>query len=341
MRFSIFSKQIGIDLGTSNTLVCVKGGGIIVNESSVVAIDERGHVLAVGKEAKDMIGKTPGRITAIRPLRKGVIADFEITQKMIKYFIRKAIPRSSSFTGAKIVIGVPSQITEVERRAVYDAAIQAGAKEAYLIEEPMAAAIGSGLPVTEAMGSMIVDIGGGTTEIAVISLGGIVTARSIRTAGDELDQAIINYIKKNHNVIIGERTAEKIKIELGCAILPVKQTEHEIIGRHLVSGLPNRVKLRSADVHDAIKDTVGIIVEGIKSTLEKTPPELASDIFHSGIVLTGGGALLRDLDKLIANETNMPVRIAESPLDCVAIGTATVVESFDSLKVVFSAGKGR
>lgn len=335
MKIGFFSKQLGIDLGTSNTLVCVKGKGVVVNESSVLAVDENGNVLAVGREAKEMIGKTPGRIRAIRPLREGVIADFDITQKMIKYFIKKAIPNSSFFTSSKVVIGVPSQITEVEKRAVYDAALQAGAKEAYLIEESMAAAIGAGLPVTEAIGSMIVDIGGGTTEIAVISLGGIVNSKSIRTAGDELDEAIISYIKKKHNVIIGEKTAEQIKLTIGCAMVPEKEVQYEITGRNLVTGLPNKIMLKSSNINDAIKDTIMSIIEGIKATLEKTPPELASDIFSSGIVITGGGALLKGLDKLIQEETMMPVRIAEDPLDCVAKGTERAIESFDILKEVF------
>lgn len=339
MKVGIFSKQLGIDLGTSNTLVSVRGKGIVVNESSVVAVNDKGHVLAVGKDAKQMIGKTPGQIKAIRPLSEGVIADFEVTQKMIKYFIQKALPKNSFLTGVKIVIGVPSQITEVEKRAVYDAALQAGAKEAYLIEEPMAAAIGADMPITEPIGSMIVDIGGGTTEIAVISLGGIVTSQSIRTAGDAIDTSIISYIKKKYNISIGERTAENIKINIACATLPSKELAFDITGRNLVTGLPNTLKITSTEVAEAIDDPIKIIIEGIKSTLEKTPPELSSDIYQSGIVLAGGGAMLRGLDQLIAKETGIPVRIADAPLDCVAIGTSKAVESFNDLKEVFISSK--
>ncbi|MDO4799741.1 MAG: rod shape-determining protein [Bacillota bacterium] len=340
MKLGLFHKQLGIDLGTSNTLVCVKGKGIVVNEPSVVAIGEKGQVLAVGREAKEMIGKTPGQIRAIRPLREGVIADFDVTQRMIEYFIKKALPGSNMLTGAKVVVGVPSQITEVEKRAVYDAAIKAGAREAYLIEEPMAAAIGANMPITEPTGSMIVDIGGGTTEIAVISLGGIVTSRSIRTAGDELDNSIINYVRKNYNIMIGERTAENIKMSIACVIPPRTEETFDLTGRNLVTGLPNKITLKSSEIHEAIKDPIQVIIEGIKSTLEKTPPELASDIYACGIVLTGGGALLKNLDKLIASQTGIPVHIAENPLDCVANGTAKAVESFDTLKDVFVRSRG-
>ncbi|MBS7526835.1 rod shape-determining protein [Fusibacter paucivorans] len=335
MRFGLFYKQLGIDLGTANTLVCVKGKGIVVREPSVVAIDDKERVLAVGSDAKKMIGKTPGQIRAIRPLKDGVIADFDITQKMIKHFIGKACPNMNFLTGAKIVIGIPSQVTEVEKRAVYEAALSAGAKDAFLIEEPMAAAIGADLPITEATGSMIVDIGGGTTEIAVISLGGIVTSRSIRIAGDELDDSIVNYVRKKYSLMIGERTAENIKMSIACALLPEQDEIYEVTGRNLVTGLPNTLQLKSSEIYEAIKEPIQSIVEGVKSTLEKTPPELASDIYQSGIVLAGGGALLKYLDKLIMNETGMPVRIAENPLDCVAIGTSKAVESFNELKEVF------
>lgn len=335
MRFGLFYKQLGIDLGTSNTLVCVKGKGIVVRESSVVAVNENNDVLAVGSEAKEMIGKTPGRIRAIRPLKDGVIADYDITQKMIKYFIEKAVPNISIFTGAKVVVGIPSQITEVEKRAVYEATLSAGAKDAFLIEEPMAAAIGANLPITEPTGSMIVDIGGGTTEIAVISLGGIVTSRSIRIAGDELDSAIINYVRKKYSLMIGERTAENIKMNIACAIVPKEQKSYSVTGRNLVTGLPNALSLKSEEIYEAIKEPINAIIEGIKSTLEKTPPELSSDIYESGIVLAGGGALLQSLDELIIRETGMPVRIADEPLDCVAIGTSKAVESFNELKDVF------
>ncbi len=339
MRFGLFYKHLGIDLGTANTLVCVKGKGIVVRESSVVAINDKGQVLAVGKDAKEMIGKTPGQIRAIRPLRDGVIADFDITQKMIKYFMAKAVPNMNFMTGAKVVVGIPSQVTEVEKRAVYDAAISAGAKDAYLIEEPMAAAIGADLPITEPTGSMIVDIGGGTTEIAVISLGGIVTSRSIRIAGDELDDSIINYVRKKYSLMIGERTAENIKMSIACAVPPTTEKTYEVTGRNLVTGLPNTLLLHSSEIYEAIKEPILSIVEGVKFTLEKTPPELASDIYQSGIVLAGGGALLADLDKLLKSETGMPVRIAEDPLDCVAIGTSKAVENLDQLKDVFITSK--
>ncbi len=339
MRFGLFYKQLGIDLGTSNTLVCVKGKGIVVRESSVVAINDKNQVLAVGREAKEMIGKTPGQIRAIRPLKDGVIADFDITQKMIKYFIHKAVPNINMFTGAKVVVGIPSQITEVEKRAVYEASLSAGAKDAFLIEEPMAAAIGADLPITEPIGSMIVDIGGGTTEIAVISLGGIVTSRSIRIAGDELDDSIVNYVRKKYSLMIGERSAENLKMMIACAMMPTHEKTMEITGRNLVTGLPNTLVLQSSEIFEAIKEPIQAIVEGIKSTLEKTPPELASDIYQSGIVLAGGGALLTDLDKLIKKETGMPVRIAENPLDCVAIGTSKAVESFNELREVFISSR--
>lgn len=339
MRFGLFYKQLGIDLGTANTLVCVKGKGIVVREPSVVAIDDKSRVLAVGSDAKKMIGKTPGQIRAIRPLKDGVIADFDITQKMIKHFIGKAVPNMNFLTGAKIVIGIPSQVTEVEKRAVYEAALSAGAKDAFLIEEPMAAAIGADLPITEATGSMIVDIGGGTTEIAVISLGGIVTSRSIRIAGDELDDSIVNYVRKKYSLMIGERTAENIKMSIACAIVPEQEEIFTITGRNLVTGLPNTLELKSSEIFEAIKEPIIAIVEGVKQTLEKTPPELASDIFQSGIVLAGGGALLKNLDKLLMKETGMPVRIAENPLDCVAIGTSKAVESFNELKEVFISSR--
>lgn len=339
MRFGMFSKHLGIDLGTSNTLVCVKGKGIVVRESSVVAINDRGQVLAVGSEAKEMIGKTPGQIRAIRPLKDGVIADFDITQKMIKYFIAKALPNLGPLSGAKVVVGIPSQITEVEKRAVFEASYSAGAKEAFLIEEPMAAAIGANLPITEPTGSMIVDIGGGTTEIAVISLSGIVTSRSIRIAGDELDDSIINYVRKKYSLMIGERTAEKIKMNIACALVPKQELQYEVTGRNLVTGLPNTLVLTSSEIYEAIKEPIQAIVEGIKLTLEKTPPELASDIYQSGIVLAGGGALLQNLDQLIIQETGMPVKIAEDPLDCVAIGTSKAVENFEALREVFITAK--
>ncbi len=334
--FGLFTKYMGIDLGTANTLVNVRGKGITVREPSVVAIDDyTKEVKAVGQEAKRMIGRTPGNIVAIRPLRDGVIADFDITHRMLKYFIQRALPRRSFLTSIKLVVGVPSGVTEVEKKAVIDAAIAAGAKEALLIEEPMAAAIGAGLPVSDPTGSMVVDIGGGTTEIAVISLGGIVTSKSIRIGGDELDQAIVNYIKKEYSLMIGDRTAEDIKIKIGSAYQLENELKMEITGRNLVTGLPKTLIMGSEEIRTALSEPVATILDGIKSTLEKTPPELSADIMLHGIVLAGGGALLKGLDKRVADETMMPVHIAENALDCVAIGTGRAVEEFDAMKSVF------
>nr|WP_190014597.1 rod shape-determining protein [Geosporobacter subterraneus] len=333
--FQFFSKDMGIDLGTANTLVYVRGRGIVVREPSVVAIQEdTRQVLAVGQEAKQMIGRTPGNIIAIRPLKDGVIADFDVTQSMLKYFIRRAYPKKSLFFQPRVVVGVPSGVTEVEKRAVEEAALQAGAKEAYLIEEPMAAAIGAGLPVEEPTGSMVVDIGGGTTEIAIISLGGIVTSKSIRIGGDELDEAIVQYIKKEYSLMIGERTAEEIKLKIGSAYPKGKEDKLSIRGRDLVSGLPKTLEISSAEIMDALHEPVNAIVDAIKYTLEKTPPELASDIMEFGIMLTGGGALLDGLDRLVRRETGMPVKIAEEPLDCVALGTGKTIEEIETLKRV-------
>ncbi|MDY0234686.1 MAG: rod shape-determining protein [Gudongella sp.] len=330
--FKAFTKDMGIDLGTANTLVFIKGRGIILREPSVVAINrDNKQVLAVGEEAKKMIGRTPGNIIAIRPLKDGVIADFDITQEMLKYFIRKATQKKSIFQ-PRVVVCVPSGVTEVEKRAVEEATIQAGAKDAFLIEEPMAAAIGAGLPVHEATGSMVVDIGGGTTEVAVISLGGIVTSKSIRIAGDELDSFIANYIKKEYSLMIGERTAEQVKIEIGAAIDDQVLGNMEIRGRDLVSGLPKTIEITSSEIYEALREPVSNIIDAIKATLEKTPPELSSDVMEYGIVLTGGGALLYGLDKLITNETGIPVIIAENPLDCVALGTGKALESIEILK---------
>lgn len=332
------NRDIGIDLGTANTLVHVKGKGIVVREPSVVAINnETKQVLAVGDSAKEMLGRTPGNIVAIRPMKDGVIADYDITQKMIKYFIQKACPKTGFFK-PRVIVCIPSGVTEVEKRAVEEAVIQAGAREAYLIEEPMSAAIGAGLPVDEPLGSMVVDIGGGTTEVAVISLGGIVTSVSLRKAGDEIDESIIQYIKKNNNLMIGERTAEEIKMKLGSAY-PVDDTLMDVRGRDLISGLPKTISLTSAEVREAISEPVSAIVDAIKTTLEKTPPELASDIIESGIVLTGGGAFLRGLDLLISRETGMPVMVAENPLDCVAIGTGTVLNEISALRKVLLSSK--
>lgn len=336
------SKDMGIDLGTANTLVFVKGKGIIVNEPSVVAINtENQEVLAVGDEAKKMIGRTPGSIKAIRPMKDGVIADFEITQAMLKYFITKALKLcSKGFMNSKprIIVCVPSGVTEVEKRAVIEAAMAAGAREksAFLIEEPMAAAIGAKLPVEEPMGNMVVDIGGGTSEVAVISLGGIVTSKSVRVAGDEFDSYIVNYIKKEYNLAIGDRTAETIKVKIGCAYLEDKRNSDtmDIKGRDLISGLPKNITITATEILTALSEPVNAIIDAIKTTLEKTPPELASDIMESGIYLTGGGALLKGLDKLISIETGMPVHIAEEPLNCVANGTGLTLEHIDTLKTV-------
>ena len=325
----LFTQEIGIDLGTANTLVFVKGKGIIIREPSVVAVDGRMNpprVVAVGTQAKEMIGRTPGSITAVRPLKDGVIADFDITSDMLKEFIRKAVS-GSLFTRAKVMICIPSGVTEVERRAVHDAARSAGAKYVSLIEEPMAAAIGAGLPVLDATGSIVVDIGGGTSEVAVISLGDIVTSRSAKVAGDNFDEAITTYIRKKHNVLIGERTAEEIKINIGSAYPYENEGSMSVKGRSQLDGLPKLVEITSQEVREALADSVEQIVEAIRSTLEKTPPELSADIMDHGIMLTGGGALLRGLDKLIAIETKMPVHIAENPLDCVANGAGLCLES--------------
>ena len=330
--FSLFNKDMGIDLGTANTLVYIKGREIVTREPSVVAIQtETKQVLAVGEEAKRMIGRTPGNIVAIRPLKDGVIADFDVTQNMLKYFIKKAYNRRSIFQ-PRVVVCVPSGVTEVEKRAVEEAAIHAGARDAYLIEEPMAAAIGAGLPVQEPTGSLVVDIGGGTTEVAVISLGGIVTSKSVRVAGDELDESIVSYIKKEYSLMIGERTAEEIKINIGTADENSEERVMDIRGRDLISGLPKTISISSKEIHEAMKEPIHSIIEAIKSTLEKTPPELASDIMELGIMLTGGGALLEGMDRLINRETGMPVNIAENPLDCVAIGTGIALDSIDVLK---------
>ncbi|WP_139905177.1 rod shape-determining protein [Clostridium thermarum] len=328
--FSI-SKDMGIDLGTANTLVYVKGKGIVLREPSVVAINSANKkVLAVGEEAKKMIGRTPGNIVAIRPMKDGVIADFDVTQMMLKKFISKVIGRSS-FASPRIIVCFPSGVTEVEKRAIDEAAKQAGAREVVLMEEPMAAAIGAGLPVDEPTGSMIVDIGGGTTEVAIISLEGIVTSKSLRIAGDELDQSIISYIKKEYNLMIGERTAENVKMELGSAFKMDDEKSMDIKGRDLVTGLPKTVTVTQEQIREALKEPISAIIDAIKTTLEKTPPELAADIMEKGIMLAGGGALLKGLDKLINYETHMPVHIAESPLDCVALGAGKALEYFDRI----------
>jgi len=342
----MFNKDLGIDLGTANTLVYQRGKGVILQEPSVVAMQkDNGAVLAVGEEAKKMIGRTPGNIVAIRPLKDGVIADFDVTMAMMKYFIGKAITKSF-FTRPRVVVGVPSGVTAVEERAVREAAIQAGAKEAYLVEEPMAAAIGAGLPVHEPTGNMIVDIGGGTTEVAIISLGGIVTSRSIRVGGDELDEAIIQHIKRRYNLMIGERTAEEIKIEIGAAFFadtPEDNERKEIVypvrGRDLVSGLPKTVEVAAPEIQEALTEPVTSILEAIKVCLEKTPPELAADIMDRGIVMAGGGSMLWGLDRLVSEETGMPVHICDNPLSAVAVGTGKVLENIEVLKKVLLTPK--
>ncbi len=322
----LFSKDIGIDLGTANTLVFMKGKGIVMREPSVVAVDVRTDtVLAVGTAAKDMIGRTPGSIVAVRPLKDGVIADFDITATMLKHFIRQTV-KPSIFSKPKVIVCIPSGVTDVERRAVEDTARQAGAGDVRLIEEPMAAAIGAGLPVFEPTGSLVVDIGGGTSEVAMISLGDIVTACSVRVAGDKFDESIIQYVKKKYNLLIGERTAEEIKIKIGSAYPYEGEGDMQIKGRNLVDGLPKNVVISAAEVRDALADPLSVILDAIKSTLEKTPPELSADIIDHGIMLTGGGALLRGLDFLVAQETSMPVHVAERPLDCVAEGTGKRLE---------------
>ena len=325
-----FQRNMGIDLGTANTLVHVRGRGILLREPSVVALDINTHrVLEVGEEAKRMLGRTPGHIVAIRPLKDGVIADFDQTEKMLRYFIGK-VTRKRSWIHPQVVVGIPSGVTEVERRAVLDATKKAGAKDAFLIEEPMAAAIGAGMPVAEPTGSMIVDIGGGTTEVAVISLSGIVTSRSIRIAGDEIDEAIINFIRRAYNLYIGDRTAEEVKLEIGSAYPLPEEKTILVRGRDLISGLPRSTTISSQEVREAISEPVGQIVEAVKVALESTPPELAADIMDQGIVLAGGGALLRGLDQLIAAETSMPVHIANDPLSCVALGAGAVLEEAES-----------
>lgn len=338
--FGGLSHDMGIDLGTANTLVYIKGRGIVLREPSVVAVkSDTGDVLAVGEDAKRMIGRTPGDIRAVRPMKDGVIADFDVTQSMLKYFIRKAM-NTKSFIRPRVVVGVPSGITEVEKRAVIDASQQAGAREAYLIEEPMAAAIGAGLPVSDATGSMVVDIGGGTTEIAVISLGGIVTSCSIRVGGDEMDSAIVQYIKRIYNLMIGERTAEEIKITIGTAMVTQETNQTmEIRGRDLVSGLPKTITIESKEVLEALDEPIYKIIDAVRNTLEKTPPELAADVMDHGIMMTGGGALLTNLDRLLAKETGMPVLVSEDALSCVGEGTGMSLENLNLLKRVVITSK--
>jgi rod shape-determining protein MreB len=333
-RMAFIGRDMAVDLGTANTLVYVRGRGIVLNEPSVVAINQNtGGILAVGLEAKRMIGRTPGNIVAIRPLKDGVIADFDTTERMLRYFIQK-VHKRRHLAKPRIVVCVPSGITGVEQRAVKDAGYAAGARKVYIIEEPMAAAIGAGLPIHEPTGNMVVDIGGGTTEVAVISLGGIVTAQSIRVGGDELDNAIISWVKKEYSLLLGERTAEEIKMAIGSAFPLPGEPDAEIRGRDLVSGLPKTILVSSEEIRRAIEEPVNAIVDAVKSTLDKCPPELSGDIMDRGIVLTGGGALLRGLDERLRHETGMPVHITEHPLDAVVLGSGKCVEEFEALQQV-------
>jgi len=339
--FGYLSHNIGIDLGTANTLVYVEGKGIVINEPSVVAVNKKtGKILAIGKEAKKMVGKTPGHIVATRPLVDGVISDFEVTEQMLKYFIDKVHQQSFSiFPRPRVVVGVPSGVTEVEKKAVIDATISAGAREAYLIEEPMAAAIGVRLPVQDAAGNMIVDIGGGTTEVAVISLGGIVASRSLRIAGDELSENVIQFARDEFNLLLGEKTAEEIKIAIGSAYPLEEKLEMPMRGRDLVTGLPKEVTVTDEHVRRALSRSVKILVDNIKATIEETPPELVADIMSKGIVLVGGGGMLKGLDKLVSEQTKMPVKVADDPLTAVARGAGIVLEDIDKLKEVLVSMK--
>ena len=339
--FGLFSNDIGIDLGTASTLVYIKGEGIVLCEPSVVAIQKgTNNVLAVGEEAKRMLGRTPGNIVALRPMKDGVIADFEITESMLRYFIKKA-HRRKFFIKPRIVVAVPSGITEVEKRAVKDSAEHAGAREVYLVEEPMAAAIGVGLPVQEPAGNMIIDVGGGTTEVAVISLAGVVFCKSIRIGGDELDEAIIQYLKKTYNLMIGERTAEEIKIKIGSAYPLQEEMTMEVKGRDLVAGLPHTLTISSEEIREALSEPISSIVDTIRIALERTPPELSADLVDRGITLAGGGALLKGLDKLLNEETKLPLHIADDPLTAVALGTGKVLSEIHFLKRVSITPKMR
>ena len=339
--FGLSSKDIGIDLGTANLLVTLKGKGIVLKEPSVVAIDKKtGNILSTGYEAKEMLGRTPGEIKAVRPMKDGVIADFTATQLMLKNVLTKVCERYS-VSKPRVVVGVPSGITEVEERAVEEAVLYAGAKEVYLIEEPMAAAIGSGLDVAEPSGNIVVDIGGGTTEVAVISLGGIVVSNSIKIAGDELDLDIVNYIKKEMNLAIGDTTAEDIKIEIGCALPLMTDLSMEVKGRDLATGLPKTIYVTSSQIQEAMEESISKIIDAVKITLEKTPPELASDIMEKGIVLAGGGALIKNLDKLLSQKTGMPVLIADNCLDVVAKGAGKTLEDLEKLRKVLGNSRRR
>lgn len=341
MGNSFIGRDMAVDLGTANTLVYVRGAGIVLNEPSVVAINsDNGSILAVGTEAKRMIGRTPGNIVAVRPLRDGVIADFDTTERMLRYFIQK-VHKRRFLAKPRLVICVPSGITGVERRAVEEAGYKAGARKVFIIEEPMAAAIGSGMPIHEPTGNMVVDIGGGTTEIAVISLGGIVVSVSIRVGGDELDEAIIAYVKREYSLLLGERTAEDIKMRVGSAFPLPNEPEAELRGRDLITGLPRTVILPAEEIRKALEEPIQAIIDAVKSTLDRTPPELSGDIMDRGIMLTGGGALLRGLDERLRHETGMPVVIAENPLNCVVLGSGRTVEEFEALnRVLVSNPRG-
>ncbi|MFI6579448.1 rod shape-determining protein [Nocardiopsis sp. NPDC050513] len=334
-NLAFLGRDMAVDLGTANTLVYVRGRGIVLNEPSVVAVNtSTGRIVAVGIEAKQMIGRTPTNITAIRPLKDGVIADFEITERMLRYFIQK-IHRRRHFAKPRIIVAVPSGITSVEHRAVKEAGYQAGARKVYIIEEPMAAAIGAGLPVHEPTGNMVVDIGGGTTEVAVISMGGIVTSQSIRVGGDELDQAIMTFVKKEYSLMIGERTAEELKMAIGSAYpTGAEELQAEVRGRDLISGLPKTIVLSETDVRQAIEEPVTAIIDAVRTSLDKCPPELSGDIMDRGVAVTGGGALLRGLDDRLLHETGMPIHIADNALDTVAIGSGTCVENYERLHQV-------
>ena len=334
VNLSFFSSDLAIDLGTANTLVYAKSKGIVVSEPSIVAVNRvTGKVEAVGRDAKDMLGRTPGNIVAIRPMKDGVIADFEITEKMLSHFIHRAHNRST-LVRPRIVIGIPSEVTQVEKRAVKDSALKAKASEVYLVDQAMAAAIGAGLPITEPSGNMVVDIGGGTTDIAVISLAGIVYSKSVRVAGNEMDEAVIQYIKKKYNLLVGERTAEQVKFEIGSAFPLDEPMTMEIKGRDLIEGIPKTLTVTDAEIREALQEPVSIIVNAVRVALERTPPELSADIVDRGIVLTGGGSLLRNLDRLLREETGLPVSVAEDPLSSVVLGTGKMLSDFDLLRKI-------
>ena len=333
-NLSFLSSDLAIDLGTANTLVYARGKGIVVSEPSIVAVNKiTAKVEAVGKDAKEMLGRTPGNIVAIRPMKDGVIADFEITEKMLSYFIRKAHNRNT-LVRPRIIVGIPSEVTQVEKRAVKDSALKAKASEVYLVDQAMAAAIGAGLPITEPSGNMVVDIGGGTTDIAVISLAGIVYSKSVRVAGNEMDEAIIQYIKKKYNLLIGERSAEQVKLEIGSAFPLDEPMTMEIKGRDLIEGIPKTVTVTDAEIREALNEPISLIVNAVRIALERTPPELSADIVDRGIVLTGGGSLLKSLDKLLREETGLPVSVAEDPLSSVVLGTGNMLSDFDRLRKI-------